>query len=520
MPTLVLNAGTASPVNLVVQTAGENAPTEIGTVTPSFLGADRSSVRAVKRNYGSLTTYVSTAVKDSIINLLKNGRQISCSGDLLANIQTQCTVRYTGATMTPSLVDTWTVGLALNEVQPNNILLRYAPGDTITGETFSRAGTSATYRDANGNVVGTVANQKRDNHYVNGVRSILLEDTSTNICLQSETLGTTWGTSAATISSNATLAPSTAVTGDKIQEDNTANIHGIIQTITCAQASQTFSVWVKAAERTKCVIAMNDNALGSAAVGVDLSNGATFAHGLAAGAWTAISSRVESWGNGWWRIFITGTRGAGTQTVVEVLTWTTALSYVGTTGSGLYGWGAQLEMLPLGTSYINTTVASVARSADSYSLPAPTPGEFSVYAKFAEGGTIIRPPSRIWQISDAGSNAPALFAYSPAGFYSTFHSNAVVAVGSTLLTAPSVANVTELLSHLFGDGSVDTTQSINSGPATNAAQSAAAALATAWSGPLLWLNSAGTVGGLSGFTAIQSFKIVAGARALDEMRAA
>jgi len=180
--TLILNAGTASPVNLVVTGAGENAPTEIGLVTPSFNGADRSSVRAVKRNFGTLTTYLSTADKDAVINLLKNGRQLPCSGELLGDIQTQCTMRYTGARMVPGLVPTlWEVGLTGNEVQPNNILLRYSPGDTITGESFTRSTVAYQLNNA-GNLASVAINVKRDGHYVttSSPRSILLEDTRTN----------------------------------------------------------------------------------------------------------------------------------------------------------------------------------------------------------------------------------------------------------------------------------------------------------------------------------------------------
>jgi hypothetical protein len=113
------------------------------------------------------------------------------------------------------------------------VLLWYAPGDTIAGETFTRS-TVAQYRNANGEIVTAGINVKRDNHYINLVRSLLLEDTRTNICLQSQVLGTTWAPSAATIASDVTASPSTAINADKLQEDNTNNTHAVVQAITCA----------------------------------------------------------------------------------------------------------------------------------------------------------------------------------------------------------------------------------------------------------------------------------------------
>jgi hypothetical protein len=527
MPVLILNAGTASPVTIQVQSAGENAPTEIGSVTPSFNGPDRSSVRAVKRNYGSLSTYVSTVVKDSIIDLLKSGRQIPCSGDLLSNIQKQCTVRYTGATMSNQIVDMWTVGLTLSEVQPNNILLRYSPGDTITGESFTRS-TAARYFDINGIWQSAAINVKRDGHYENGVKSFLREDARTNSCLQCRDftqavwVKTGTGTVGSTVYSvDGTLTAGTIADTDAgVKTDWT-------QTITVPVDSHThcISFYIqKDADTTRFPLLVGGILGGTAVIHQVSLNTQTGAVVLNSAVGTGTHRVVD--GGTWWIVEITLTNNgsaSNTSLVVGVepaYGTTINVSNVAATGSLKVGH-VQVELnASFFSSPIITTTVPVLRAADFYSLPytAP-PGETSAYGKFYERAN-PNTNGRVFAITSAADAFPEWILYSKAGLYSTFHDNTPSSVEGTLAVANAYRDFTELLSHLYGDGSVDTTQSLNSLAPTSSVQSAALALATAWSAQLCWIGSSGTVAGTGGFFALTGFVIVAGARSISEMRAA
>ena len=168
------------------------------------------------------------------------------------------------------------------------------------------------------------------------------------------------------------------------------------------------------------------------------------------------------------------------------------------------------------SSYIKTTTVAVTRGADSYSLPFTTPPqEMTVYAKFVEGGANLA-GARVFEIASAADANPRLFC--SGGVYHFVHATTLFNDSSTLAAGPAFGDITELGMRLFGDGSVDITQSLNGAAATTAAQSGAVAFGTGWSGLLCWLNSAGTVGAY-GFTALQSFKIFSGARSLSEARA-
>lgn len=191
---------------------------------------------------------------------------------------------------------------------------------------------------------------------------------SSNLALWSEQIDNgVWSPQQATIGANLTSAPDGTTTGDKLQETAVTNIHRVTQVITVASVQQTFSVWVRQGERTKAVLVMSDAATGEASIGIDLSNGTTFASGIAVGSWTGISATVESgFFNFWYRVTLTATRGAGTQTHFGVHTWDTAISFLGVAGSGVYVWGAQLELAAAATSYTRTTSAAVNTLSGNY----------------------------------------------------------------------------------------------------------------------------------------------------------
>ena len=153
-----------------------------------------------------------------------------------------------------------------------------------------------------------------------------------------------WTKSNAAITANATTAPNGLVTADKLAENIAVSTTFFAsQTVGSFVAGQslTFSVYVKAAERTQALIRfLAAGAFGTTAlVYVDLAAGALAASSGITG------SSISAAGNGWFRVSITATTtatGAATVSVFTVLTGTN--TYVGTVGSGIFVWGAQLEI--------------------------------------------------------------------------------------------------------------------------------------------------------------------------------
>jgi hypothetical protein len=76
----------------------------------------------------------------------------------------------------------------------------------------------------------------------------------------------------------------------------------------------------------------------------------------AGSAWTSVSGKVEDYGNGWFRVSVTGTSVGGGGGWYE-------MAANGATNS-CFVWGFQLELGSYSTSYIPTTSASVTRNAD------------------------------------------------------------------------------------------------------------------------------------------------------------
>lgn len=440
-----------------------------------------------------------------------------CSGDIL-ELPTMCCAEYQGGTPVRTAVGHRVViNFSLHEVQPAKLLLKYVPGDTITGEAFTRS-TTAFYMTTAGVLTSAAIDAKRDNHFtvIGGTRSLLLEGSRINDFTRSQELDdAAWTKTGCTISANAGNGPDGTATADGVVESALDEQHYVLRNTPALTASttQAFSFFAQASTRSWIRIVTADKA---GTVRESWFNLTTGQFGTVNAGHTI---RATAFASGWYRLTVEWGSGVGAGTPYIALALATAdliTAYLGT-ASGLFLWGLQFETdKPFCSSYIPTTTIAVTRGADSYSLPLTTPPqEMAGYVKFVESGSAAA-SSRIFGVSNA-ADANARFVIGSTPPYSVFHSNAVTSATSTLGAGPAAGDVVELLPRLFGDGSVDILQSLNGAASTAGAQTAAVALAAAWSGPLVWLNSAGTAGSV-GFTAIQSFKIVAGARSLSDMR--
>jgi hypothetical protein len=179
-----------------------------------------------------------------------------------------------------------------------------------------------------------------------------------NLLLQSQTFdAAAWTKGDATISANATPAPDGTSTADKLEETTANAPHYALQAVTVASAVYTASVYVKAAERTWCILEMGGTPFGCGAW-FNLSTGAV---GTQFG--SPSSTSITAVGNGWWRITVTKTAAsAGSAfTTIYSSTGNNISTYAGTTGSGIFIWGAQLEPVTYQTTpstYVATTSAA------------------------------------------------------------------------------------------------------------------------------------------------------------------
>lgn len=228
--------------------------------------------------------------------------------------------------------------------------------------TFTR-GSSATYVDDTGLIRTAGTNQARFDHDPVTLDSLglLIEESRTNLILQSETLNTSWSLGNTTISANttATTAPDGTTNSDKIQEDNTNNQHLVFQSIGTPSigAVYTFSCFFKAAERTEISL----TAHGEGFSVYNLSTGTVTQTGGHS------NVTITPYKNGWYRCSTTITK-TNTNGTFYIVVWNGTNLYTGTTGSGVYAWGAQVELASFATSYIPTTSATVTRSADNASI--------------------------------------------------------------------------------------------------------------------------------------------------------
>ena len=105
-------------------------------------------------------------------------------------------------------------------------------------------------------------------------------------------------------------------------------------------------------------------------------------------------SRIQNYGNGWYRCSLTATcmttTGLSVGVIVALLTGDTnarlGASFAGNTSDYIFGWGAQLETGSVATSYIPTTTAAITRNADVITVSGAVSGaigqtEGTIYAE-------------------------------------------------------------------------------------------------------------------------------------------
>jgi hypothetical protein len=250
---------------------------------------------------------------------------------------------------------------------------------------------------------------------------LLIEESRTNLLTYSAQFDNGyWGKQNSTITADTIVAPDGTLSGDRLFEDTATSGHSIAANVTVTSGvSYTQSIYAKAGERPRLV--MYEYSSTGAAATFDLTTGTV----VATSGGGSPSATITSVGNGWYRCTMTWTTGstnAGLSFRLQTAGATGATTYTGNGYSGLFLWGAQMELGAFATSYIPTVASQVTRAADAASMTGTNfsswfnAGEGTLYAdaslKTLAGGIAV-----INDGANSFANMIELFEFSPSNSY-------------------------------------------------------------------------------------------------------
>ena len=227
----------------------------------------------------------------------------------------------------------------------------------------------ATRVNENGLIEEVAANVPRLDYSDGTCPSLLLEPASTNLVVQSQVFSGYSGTNKI-VTDNSIVSPDGTVTGAILADSGLGGIAAVqVSENVTVDVSSTYTYSVFAKKKDIDFIALRTSNFATVPSGqsyFDLNLGITL--GVLAGH----TSKIENYGNGWYRCSITFTTDA-TDTTGTIIS---RLSQDGTTStvdldntSNVYIWGFQFEKNSYATSYIKNegTALGVTRSADTAS---------------------------------------------------------------------------------------------------------------------------------------------------------
>lgn len=279
--------------------------------------------------------------------------------------------------------------------------------------TFTRAGNTATVVNSIGFVAGINADLPRFDFTPTTLvcKGLLIEEARTNVLTYSSQLDNViWIKSGTNTTGtppyiDVAVSPDNTQNADKLIENTGTSVHIFFQTFVAATGSTTYtwSTFVKAAGRTFFMLESSKVGMTTFQSVFNLTTGALVFT-------SATSATITPHQNGWYRVthtFTTDATLAGLNCVLKLHNGSTGF-YTGDGVSGVFAWGAQLEVGAFATSYIPTEATAVTRNADVATM---TGTNFSDWYNAGAGGIVARVlPSTVsgtrpaLQLDDATAN--------------------------------------------------------------------------------------------------------------------
>lgn len=258
--------------------------------------------------------------------------------------------------------------------------------------TFTRALATATRVDASGFIETVAADTPRFDYdpVTLACRGLLLEEARTNtLRYSSDYTQSVWTKTGWTTTTSAGAAPDGTSTAQLATETTAANSrHYATQSVSLTTGTTyTASFYAKSNGKTFVQIGFYGATSTGNADKVAAFNLSTLARNAASG----VTTTITSVGNGWYRCSATYTTvGSGT-TIIGFGSANNLYAfwdiYTGNGTSGVFIWGAQLEVGDRATSYIPTTTTAVTRNADVATI---TGTNFSDWWQASKGGVLVR----------------------------------------------------------------------------------------------------------------------------------
>lgn len=274
--------------------------------------------------------------------------------------------------------------------------------------TVTRALNTATAINSSGFVAVVNENLPRFNYdpVTLVCKGLLIEETRANLLTYSAQLeNAAWTRLNASVAADATVSPDGTTNADKlIGLAGLTNIAVFQSPALTASTAYTETVYAKKSEWSWVALEIRGESIDAVQAWFNLDTGTV---GTIVGAGTAV---ITNAGNGWYRCSLTRTTGL-TTTSPRVRVYPTNANAAFSTGdgtSGIFVWGAQLEVGAFATSYIPTTTTSLTRNADVVSMTGTNFSSWYVSSSAALAAVVIpsiatgtRP---IWQLDDTTAN--------------------------------------------------------------------------------------------------------------------
>ena len=242
------------------------------------------------------------------------------------------------------------------------LLVDFRNSETVDPRIVSARASTATFTDQFGVIQTALSNEPRITFDgdTGECLGLMREAQRTNLTNYSEDYSNAyWTKGNSTITSNIIIAPDGTLTGDKLVETATTSPH-YVERLFSLTGTSVFSIYAKAGERNWLYVQLFPLVNGRA--WFNLSTGQV---GTVDAAVTATMTNV---GNGWYRCSVSRTTSGTTYSNAYVVTDNNIISYTGDGTSGIYIWGAQLEVGAYASSYIPTVASQVTRAVDSATL--------------------------------------------------------------------------------------------------------------------------------------------------------